>query len=585
MTLIRLPPSRPRRRPQELSVAADESAPLSTLLPLGLQHAAMALGLSAYVLALAKGAHFGVEETRTLLAVSIITMALGTGLQAWGGRLGSGALIVHIPGPLLVTQAAPILSVTGPGGMTVLSVACALVALLVAPLTTRLRGLFPPIVAGLVVLIGGISLIQGAITHAAGLDAAMAPDGDSLAIAAVTLGLIIGLSIWGSRRLKLFSLLIGILGGVVTALLLGRLSGGEALASVPVVALPAIVAPVFDVPVGALIAVAFVALLVQIDAIGSFILMDRMDDADWRRPDMKQAGRGILAAGIGDFLGGLLGGMATATSSANIGLCHASRATTRYAGLVAAGLLLVIAFLPQVTMALTLIPTPVIGAIELYSAAFLIAAGVDLVASRQLDTRGVFIIGLSLVCGISVLLMPGIAAQAPPSLHHLVGSGFIVTGALAITLNQLFRLGIRQSETRAISPSGPAVSHQVTDFIERMGGTWAARRDIVRRAAQAAVEAVEAIAAAGGGRRVTAIGGRFDELNFDIDLWHDGPPLPLSGAAAPDLANILDGADDEAIDTAIANVSNVLVQRLADRLKCGSDPASGRSFMRLHFDH
>lgn len=180
MSRLRLPPSRPRRRPQELSLAADESAPPSTLLPLGLQHAAMALGLSAYVLALAKGADFGIGETRTLLAVSIITMALGTGLQAWGGRIGSGALIVHIPAPLMVTQAAPILSVTGPGGMT--------------------------------------------------------------------------------------------------ALALGRLSGGEALASVPVIALPTIVAPVFDVPAAALVAVAFAALLVQIDAIGSFILMNRMDD-------------------------------------------------------------------------------------------------------------------------------------------------------------------------------------------------------------------------------------------------------------------------------------------------------------------
>lgn len=185
MSRLRLPPSRPRRRPQELSLAADESAPPSTLLPLGLQHAAMALGLSAYVLALAKGADFGIEETRTLLAVSIIAMALGTGLQAWGGRIGSGALIVHIPAPLMVTQAAPILSVTGPGGMTMLSIACALVALLVAPLTSRLRGLFPPIVAGLVVLIGGISLVQGAFAHAAGLGADLAPDGESLAVAAI----------------------------------------------------------------------------------------------------------------------------------------------------------------------------------------------------------------------------------------------------------------------------------------------------------------------------------------------------------------------------------------------------------------
>lgn len=581
--MFRLPPSRPRRRPQDLSVAADECPPLGTLLPLGLQHAAMALGLSTYVLALAKGAGLGIEDTRALLAVSIITMALCTAFHAWGGRIGSGALVVHIPTAILMPQAIPVIAEVGRGGMVPITVTGAVVALLVSPLTPKLRTLFPPIVAGLVILIGGISLVQNAFIHAVGLDADLQIHGKSALIAVVTLGFIVGLSIWGSRRLKLFSLLIGIGGGVLTALALGETAGAEALASVPAVAIPALVSPVFGVPIGVLVAIAFISVLVQIDTIGTVVLMDRMDDADWRRPDMRQAGRGIQAAGLGDLLGGLLGGMGSATSSANVGLCHASRATSRYAGLLAAGLLIVVAFLPQVTMALTLIPTPVIGAIEVYSAAFLIAAGFDLVASRQLDTRSIFTIGLSLVCGLAVILMPAMTSQVPPGLHHLVGSGFIVTGILAIVLNLVFRIGIRQSETMAINAQGATVAIQVTDFIERQGGLWAARRDVVRRAAQAAVEAVEAIGTAGHGRRVEAISGHFDELNLVIELRHSGPPLPLAKVETPDLAGILDRDDDD-LDATIAHVSSVLVMRLADGLKWGLLPDGG-AFLRLHFEH
>lgn len=582
---LALPPSRPRRRPPELSFAADERPPLGTLLALGGQHAAMALGLSAYVLVAAKGAGLGVDDTRALLAVTIVTMALCTALQAWGGRLGSGALIVHIPSPVALPLIVPILIVAGPGGMVWITMVEALVALTVSRFANHLRGLFPPIVTGLVVLIGGLSLVRSAYKNTLGLNPDLIVDGSSIAISGITFAVIVVLSVWGGRRLQLFALLAGVATGVLVSLLLGRLTGGEALLSMPALAVPSPVAPAWDVPVAGLIGIAFVALLSQLDVIGSLILVDKMDDADWRRPDMRQAARGMQAAGLGNLLGGLLGGMATATSSANIGLCHASRATSRYAGLAAAAILLTVSFLPQATLALTLIPTPVLGAIELYAAAFLIASGIDLVASRQLDTRGIFIIGISLVGGVGVMMMPGIADQVPQFFHPLAGSGFIVTGLLAILLNQLFRLGIRKTQQHEITAAGPAPAIQVTEFIEGAGGAWAARRDVVHRAAQAAVEAAEAIAAAGGGRQVVAVTGSFDELNLDIELRHTGKPLPLGPVASPDVSRLLDSGDDGEIDAAIAGVSAVLIQRLADRLKAGTDPATGAAFLRLHFNH
>src|SRR3546814_1767199 len=56
---------------------------------------------------------------------------------------------------------------------------------------------------------------------------------------------------------------------------------------------------------------------------------------------------------------------------------------------------------------------------------------------------------------------------------------------------------------------------------------WAARRDTVRRAAQAVLEAAEAIQATGASRRLLEVRGSFDEFNLDIELLHDGPPLKL----------------------------------------------------------
>lgn len=585
MITLKLPPSRPRRRPHELSFSADEKPPLATSLTLGFQHAIMALGLLAYTLALARGASLNVDQTRDLLAVTIITMAIGTGLQSWGGRFGSGSLMIHMPSVFMVPLATPVIAFTGPGGMVTMTVISALATLGIAPLLPRLRGLFPPIVAGLVVLIGGMSLVGEAVEHSWSLDHDFVIDMPSLVMSSITLALIVGLSVWGNKRLKLLALLIGVIGGVAAAAIMGRLEGGAVLLAAPPVSVPSLVAPVLDVPLSLLVGLAFIAILTQIDTVGTLVLLDRMDDADWRRPDMKQASRGVFAAGVTDFIGGILGSMPTATSSANIGLCHASGVTSRVVGLATAAILMLIAFLPQVTLALTLIPTPVIGAIELYAAAFLMAAGIDLIASRELDTRGIFIVGLSLLGGVTVLLMPGLAEKAHPALRHLVGSGFIVTGVIAIVLNLVFRLGIRREAKVALTVDGPPVSIQITDFVEEMGGAWAARRDVVRRAALAAVEAAEAIDSAGADRRVKAIGGSFDELNLDIVLIHSGPPMPVGDVAAADLASLLDGEDDSAIDAAMSSISGTLLRRLADRLSSGPGPDPGTSLLRLHFEH
>src|SRR3546814_14216876 len=103
-----------------------------------------------------------------------------------------------------------------------------------------------------------------------------------------------------------------------------------------------------------------------------------------------------------------MGAYPSAISSANIALSHISRSTSRWVGLLTALLLALIAFLPQVTLALTLIPTPVIGAVELYAAAYLIVSGIELVTSRAMDSRGIFLIGLSFVMGMGVIFLPAI---------------------------------------------------------------------------------------------------------------------------------------------------------------------------------
>src|SRR5690606_25125820 len=131
------------------------------------------------------------------------------------------------------------------------------------------------------------------------------------------------------------------------------------LAHTPVFGLPSLHMPAFDINPGVLFAVGLLSLMTQLDTFGSVVLLQKMNDADWRRTDMNLAGSGMRANGLGNVLASWLGAYPNAVSSANIALAHISRSTSRWIGVMTAALLLLVAFLPQVSLALTLIPTSV----------------------------------------------------------------------------------------------------------------------------------------------------------------------------------------------------------------------------------
>jgi xanthine/uracil permease len=585
---LKLPAIAATRRPRDLLYAGNDLPPVGTLVGLTIQHAATALALIAYVLAAAKIGGLDTQVTQNMVTATVLGMALSTFLQAWGGRFGPGLLIVHIPDPLLMVVAGTAVAEFGIGGLVILTFVNGATALLTGVLVPRLRTILPPTVAGVVVGIAGLSLIPSALEHTTGLNDLGAVDVIDVLLGATTLIIMVALSIWGNRRAKLFALFAGLMAGVALAAVFGRLDGMSIVAQAPVLGLPKLPSPSFDINPSVLVAVAILAIMTQLDTFGTVVLMQRMNDADFKRADMRRVGAGVRANGMGNLLSAILGAYPSATSSANIALTHISRSTSRYLGIATAVALALIAFLPKITLLITLIPTPVIGAVEIYAAAYLIVSGIELLASRAIDTRGIFMIGLSFIAGVGVMLMPQLAELAPESVRFLAHNGIIVGGVCAIVLNMLFRLGPSQKVTRAIVPQetdGRAMSRQVVDFIEEQGAIWSARRDAVQRAAQATLEAAEYLTAASPPRRVVSITASFDEYNLDIDLHHDGAPVVLEKAGTATAA-ILD-LDDNSFDTALDNLMNQtstnLMRRLADRVSSGK--AGTDSVLRLHFDH
>jgi hypothetical protein len=249
----------------------------------------------------------------------------------------------------------------------------------------------------------------------------------------------------------------------------------------------------------------------------------------------------------------------------------------------AAGILFIIAAcLPMLSTFITIIPRPVMGAIIVYTAGFLMVAGMQMILSRMINNRRMFMVGLSITVGAAIILMPELASTVPASLKPILGSGLTMGILTAVILNLIFRIGIAKKEE--ILLAGPAESSKGTRFLEDCGVSWGARHDVIARAGQSLMEALEALHEAklmDGPATLTA---SFDEYKVALALNYPGRGISLSGRRSVDLKQLMaSGAGDKAIDAAMSNMSAHLLRKLADRVSC--DETDNRATLHLQFNH
>jgi len=238
----------------------------------------------------------------------------------------------------------------------------------------------------------------------------------------------------------------------------------------------------------------------------------KINDAYWKRPDTRSVSGGIVASSIGNIASGLMGGVGLSISAGSIGLAAATGATSRVIALFASGILIGLAFMPKVTAAVALMPSSVMGAGLLYVACHLVTSGAELVTSRMLDMRRTYVIGLSLLAGVGVMVMPDFMTAGPDWARALFGSPLAISTFLAMGLNLALSLWVSSRAEARIEIDGQ-LNDSITRFLERQGAAWGARSDVIRRAAPAITEWCEELRQFSSASAVN-IGLRFDEFRL-----------------------------------------------------------------------
>ena len=429
-------PAAPRRHP------VDQVPPLARLAPLGLQHVlAMYAGAVAVPLvvgsALISAGRLAPADLPYLISADLLVAGIATLIQSLGfWRFG-----VRLPLMQGCTFAAvaPMIAIGSQYGVTAIYgsvIASGVLMMLLAPVFARLLRFFPPLVTGTVILIIGLSLMQvaaGWVGGGAGSATFGAPV--NLALAAVTLLVILAIERFAPPALQRLSILLGLVLGTLIALPFGLvdLSGVAAQDWVGVSTPFHFGLPTFQV--GAVVAMAVVALVIMTETTGDMLAIGEIVD---KPVQPRQLADGLRADGLATVIGGVFNTFPYTAFAQNVGLVSLTGVTSRYVATFAGGVLVVLGLLPKLGGIVQGIPQGVLGGAGVALFGMVAASGVRTLARVRFNNANVLVVAISVGVGLLPTVSADLYRQFPTWFQIIFTSGISAGALTAILLNLVF---------------------------------------------------------------------------------------------------------------------------------------------------
>lgn len=464
-----------RKAPLYTSSQVPPAAPLFFS---SLQHMLLILSLGmAMPVSIARTAGLDLNLSGSLLSAALFCMGFSCILQTLKTRfIGSGYQSMSVADSAALSAcilAAEIGGIPLVLGMTIFS---GVLRFILGSFTFKLRRFFPAEVTGTMIFILGINLVPTALKNFLGTSG----DPMHLLVALLTLLFMLSCTLF-LKPLKPYTALLGILFGFILAAVTGvfDLHSLDAVRQQSIVALPIYKELSYSFDLRALIPFTVVTVAGIVDNIGDYSACQSADDPNFKKPDWRSIESGIRGNALGTTLSGLLGGSIQSTATTNIGIAGASGITSRVVAYLAGGMLMAASFFPALTSLLSLIPTPVLGAVLLYSGCYIMAGGFSALSECVMDDRRIFTVFLSVFFAISTLI-PNLYAFLPESVSTILVSPMVMGVCVLLVTTLLSRIGTKKVFTFSVGV-GPLDIVAMNEEIEKVCRQRGTERALMRK--------------------------------------------------------------------------------------------------------
>ena len=501
----------------------DERLPTPRLAALGLQHVlVMYAGAVAVPLIVGRALKLTPEQVALLISADLFCCGLITLIQSFGLSKWFG---IKLPVMMGVTFAAvgPMVAManaqSGPEGARAIFgaiIGAGIVAILLAPLMSRLLRFFPPVVTGTIIAIIGISLMRVGVGWAMGGPAPLAQsvdvpklvamlDGvksaaaaaaataasaatagasapaaaaagalrlpgpipmlnnpnygalDNMAVAGLVLVAILLLVKFTRGFVANIAVLLGIVAGCVVAALMGRMNFDKVAKAnwFDVVTPFAFGMPSFDAVM--ILTMTLVMIVVMIESTGMFLALSEITGKPIAQAELAA---GLRTDGLGTLIGGIFNTFPYTSFSQNVGLVGVTGVRSRFVCVAAGIIMIVLGLLPKMSALVESIPQFVLGGAGLVMFGMVAATGIRILGNVDFKTNknNLYIVAISLGAGLIPLVAPRWTQQMAHSLHPLLESGILLTALTAVLLNFYFN-GSRADQAGAVEAAKAAEAH------------------------------------------------------------------------------------------------------------------------------
>ena len=451
----------------------NEKAPLWLAAVLGIQHV-MLIYSEVTLLPVIMGRQAGAPEEHLLFATGAAGIACGisTLIQVVRfGCFGSGYTLFMGSSAAYMAGSVATLKAGGFPLLATLSILVAPIEMLMAYFLRLLRHIVTPAVGGTILLLVVLSLVPVGLHEWVG-EAKSASHGslEHLLIGLSAMWILLGLSLFGNRTLRLWCPLLGFAGGLLVSWVAG-LFNVQKLSAYPWIGPLPGSWPGYSLEpkpeyLPLLLTLAVLTVINGVQAIGNSMAVQTVSHRISRRINYGVVQGTLYGDALGNIVSGLLGTVPNETYSENISALKVTGAASRNIGICGAILLMALPFSPKLSMALVSLPSPIFGGFLLGLAAMMFPSGLELVFGQGITHRSGLLIGVSLCIGLMAESGKFFPELFPISVGVFLNSGVASGGLTAVVLSFLFRL-IELRGYSATIPAGldnlPLLAHHVEE--------------------------------------------------------------------------------------------------------------------------
>ncbi len=426
----------------------NDVPPLKDLFLLSLQQMLLLFTAATFPAMLVREVGGSLEEASSMVALTMIAAGIGTIIQASRNRwIGSGYLCPNVCGPSYLSVS---MQAAWSGGFPLMRgmiVFAGLVEMVLAKAIRHLRFLFPPLVTGLTVTMVGISVIPVSVTNFFGTRFAGDRFGwEDAVVGVVALAVMVGANIWGKGTIKMYCLLLGVGVGWLLALWLqpDAIDNLERIIHEPWVNFPVHDLNQLKLAFSPRMIVPFLIIAVcgSLKSFGNLVAAQKISEPGLKELKIEPISKGLLADGFTTAMAGTMGAMAVDTSSSNVGLAAATQAVSRSIAICTGVIFALLGFFPKLSMGISLVPPPVVGASLVFAVSFMICTGLQEMLSQKLDQRKIFALGISLILGLGTGFVPTVFERMPHYLQIFFADPLSSTTILVVILYQIFHIDL-----------------------------------------------------------------------------------------------------------------------------------------------